>query len=687
MEEEERAAEIEVDRAQDTAGAVQHSDAITEKVQSPATLNPLSSPLEVGKTGVEGERPTTPCSQLLAQKLHEFKAEGKELARLHREARGRAAGRLPRIGSLLDEEEDFTEALTKLRSLSPLLLVDGPPGAGKTSLLNALLLGAERGRTPASSSNSPAPALPVGGPDKRSDRPLVVRALEESEAKQRFLEGLPSLNYEAKERAQLLSEDEWLERLCGSTALEAKSDKHAMNIPLILEDKRASAAWGAKGIWMTEVHVDSCVDSQSKWVNACSDAIYVACLAECGTLSIADEERIQSHLEANRSVLLIINHRDTHVEMEPTSPSLQKIEEDVKRRLGRPEQGQVNGLCLVSLMQAGSAHEALSGPWGEAWEKCQNAVQSFAQEAEVKRLSEASELFESARQAFIRWCMQGTKIVVAVSDQFQQDAEDVRLARDLITRNIDAAYLAHVFSSVLLGKFGALCSELRESPAPDLEGSWGRHTTRLKMEECLRERLEAGLKIAMSESLQEVTAEMAKQELPALKEIQRVAQRGTSLPWDAEVRELEVDLAPDQLQHFAMHFFGSVSVGVLSGIGALALEALLGELALGPVGIVAGVATFVAIGVQTASWTDVREEFIRQVRSKQLELVEKARSQLDFPGLCERRKRKILEKMDVILQRLLSEVAALSTASGEFARCALVLQQARKRSLSGVSAC
>ncbi|CAE8641575.1 unnamed protein product, partial [Polarella glacialis] len=128
-------------------------------------------------------------------------------------------------------------------------------------------------------------------------------------------------------------------------------------------------------------------------------------------------------------------------------------------------------------------------------------------------------------------------------------------------------------------------------------------------------------------------------------------------------------------QHFAMHFFGSVSVGVLSGIGALALEALLGELALGPVGLIAGVATFVAIGVQTADWPSVRKDFVQQVRSKQLELVEKARLQLDFPGLCERRKRRILERMDVILQRLLSEVAELSSASGEFARCALELHR------------
>merc|ERR1712113_360769 len=127
------------------------------------------------------------------------------------------------------------------------------------------------------------------------------------------------------------------------------------------------------------------------------------------------------------------------------------------------------------------------------------------------------------------------------------------------------------------------------------------------------------------------------------------------VPWDAEIRQLECDLRPDQLQHFALHFFGSVSVGVLSGLGAAALETLLGELALGPVGLVAGVATFVAIGVQTANWETVRENFVQQVRSRHLELVERARVQLDFSGLCERRTRMILEQMDVILQRLLTE--------------------------------
>merc|ERR1712050_659890 len=153
-------------------------------------------------------------------------------------------------------------------------------------------------------------------------------------------------------------------------------------------------------------------------------------------------------------------------------------------------------------------------------------------------------------------------------------------------------------------------------------------------ENSLREMLEEGLRAAMRESLEEVTAEMAKQELPSVEKIQRISQRNTKMPWDAEVRRLEVELNPDELQHFAMHFFGSLSVGVLSGIGAVALEALLGELVLGPVGVIAGVATFVALGVQTADWPSVRKDFLGKARSQHIELVHRARAQLDFPGLC-----------------------------------------------------
>merc|ERR1712176_1043413 len=159
-----------------------------------------------------------------------------------------------------------------------------------------------------------------------------------------------------------------------------------------------------------------------------------------------------------------------------------------------------------------------------------------------------------------------------------------------------------------------------------------------------------------------------------------VARRSTELAWDAEVKQLELDMQSDQLQHFARHFFGGLSVGVLSGLGAVALETLLGELALGPVGLVAGVAAFVAIGVQTADWDTVRQDFVKQVRARHLELVEKARVQLDFPGLCERRTRRILEQMDHILKRLLSEVASLSALASEFAHCAVVLQHRKSAS-------
>lgn len=282
----------------------------------------------------------------------------------------------------------------------------------------------------------------------------------------------------------------------------------------------------------------------------------------------------------------------------------------------------------------------------------------------------------------MHWCAHGTKVVGAATARFKQDAEDIRLARDLITRNLDAAYLAHVFSSLLVGRFDALCAKLLKGKAPDLGSSWGRHATRRVMEEHLQKKLEKGLREAMRHSLNEVTTEMAKQELPALQEIQRVARRGgQDVPWDAEVKQLELDLNNDGLQDFAMQFFGSLSVGVITGLGAGALEMVLGELALGPVGLVAGAVAFVAIGVHTADWQGVREDFVTKVRSRQLELVAKAKDQLDFPGLCERRRRRILERMDLILKRLLGEVAALSEASSEFAQCALALQRRGNLSL------
>merc|ERR1711879_290667 len=100
---------------------------------------------------------------------------------------------------------------------------------------------------------------------------------------------------------------------------------------------------------------------------------------------------------------------------------------------------------------------------------------------------------------------------------------------------------------------------------------------------------------------------------------------------------------------------------------------LVGELTLGPVGVVAGIATFVAIGVQNADWPTVREGFVAQIRRRHVELVAKAREGLDFPGLCERRKRKLLEKMDIVLGKLLGEVTALTSAASEFAQCALAI--------------
>merc|ERR1740121_2719968 len=82
------------------------------------------------------------CPFSFAERLHALKLEGKELAKLYRQACERAIGKLPKIGSLVDAEEELLEALTTLRGLSPLLLLDGAEGAGKSSLINALLASA-----------------------------------------------------------------------------------------------------------------------------------------------------------------------------------------------------------------------------------------------------------------------------------------------------------------------------------------------------------------------------------------------------------------------------------------------------------------------------------------------------------------------------------------------------------------
>ena len=154
---------------------------------------------------------------------------------------------------------------------------------------------------------------------------------------------------------------------------------------------------------------------------------------------------------------------------------------------------ELSGVRVVSALAAGQAGPSASptdadggqaeapraAPSSAACEQFQPGLGEFAAGAAELRLSCAADQLAQARCAFVQWCAQGAKVAQACSSQFRQDAEDVRLARDLITRNIDAAYLAHVFSSVLVGKFSSLCAVLAAAPPPDLGGKWGRHATRL----------------------------------------------------------------------------------------------------------------------------------------------------------------------------------------------------------------
>eukprot|EP00927_Polykrikos_kofoidii_P071654 TRINITY_DN67909_c0_g1_i1.p1 TRINITY_DN67909_c0_g1~~TRINITY_DN67909_c0_g1_i1.p1 ORF type:complete len:769 (+),score=169.58 TRINITY_DN67909_c0_g1_i1:119-2425(+) len=724
-------------------------------------------------------------TQVLAERLRAQVEEAKELARMHSEAKSGAIEKLPKIGMILDAEDDFCQALDSVRAVSPLVLVDGACNVGKSSLLNALLLenddpnaaqesapvvgssGGERsppidfaeGRTATAPTDSCglrtdeafaneqtsttghgifAAGLPVGTSGGRAGRPLIVRApmclhsaheglasgggdsadtdkMRVCPCRRRLLEGRPSLH--TGERAEALvrevSEAEWLDRCqqsggsrgsrCrswdrtkpngtgeqvdgerGDAAVGTDSKQEEDSLPpLIFEDPRAAFAWGTS-LWLAEVDVEDSALGKSKWIDCCRDVVCLVRASGGGVLASSDVQRIVNHVEAGRRVLVVITHSD--VAMEPRLPSPSEVEALALMALS--DDGIKDGICgahAVSLLPASCASSS-SADSTEAvdlrasWQRCRASLRRFLSEAEARREEYAKEQVAGVREAFVYWCSVGAKVVVATSEGFKQDSAAVRAARDMITRNIDDMYLAHFFTSVLLGRFGELLRRLETAAPPNLGNLWGRRATRQAMERHLKEALETGLSIAMQESLEEVTAEMARQEAPSLLEIERIARRGTSsaVPWEAEVEKLKVELRPDQLQFFAVHFFGSVSVGVISSLGTLALEAFLGELALGPVGLVAGVATFVAIGVQTADWPSVRKGFLKVVRSKQLELVEKATQQLDFPGLCGRRKCRILERMDVILHCLLGEVAALSEAASDFASNALALQR-RKR--------
>lgn len=627
----------------------------------------------------------------LNERLKLLKQEGKDLASLHREAWSRAARHLPNLGSLQEAEEDMTEALTLLKSVSPLLLLDGTSGAGKSSLAETLLWGVQ--------------AQPLAGIEqaaataRRLGFPLIIRSPPSAASANSIADcaeqvrAFNSYSTAATTQSVDLAND-------SLESLEAQGS--SPHVPAVLEDSRASRAWGSD-LWLTELDCEEDISQQSQWVQSCADVICVVRASSEGLLGPASVKRVMSHLEQGRRLLVIANitvATEDASEEDLSKLDLKALGERVRQQLSsNQEEIQVYATCLFQVLRATSCGQSNcervgdTGCDGEGSKKDEDAAYRYVPGQEV--LAEAIRVFAEvtanmknetsdghltdSRDAFVRWCSKGAKIVKAASIQFQVDAEDVRSARDLIKENIDAAYLEHVFSSVLVGKFSALCGRLAKAHPPEMGDAWGRNATRQIMEQSLNRQLEEGLRIAMQESLGEVTMEMARQEQPSVERIQRVARRCTSVPWDADVRRLEVDLDPDHLQHFALQFFGSLSVGVLSGIGAIALETLIGELALGPVGVIAGVATFVAIGVQTADWRSVRNSFVKKAQSRNIEMVEKARKQLDFPGLCERRKRTILELMDVVLERLTNETAMLAEAGGEFADCALSLQETTHR--------
>merc|ERR1719271_2357818 len=180
---------------------------------------------------------------------------------------------------------------------------------------------------------------------------------------------------------------------------------------------------------------------------------------------------------------------------------------------------------------------------------------------------------------------------------------------------------------------------------------------------------------AMNHSLAAVVESIGQEEAPIFDEIRSIGQRPAAVDWEANVEKLQTSLGTNGLKTFANQFFGSVGVGLGAGIAAGAAEVLVGELVLGPVGLVAGLATFVAVGVKPADWNEVKGNVLRAAEGRELELVTNAREALNFPALVERRKRRILELIDALLQALAEEQAQLTSVSNEFAACALGLSE------------
>eukprot|EP00746_Dinoflagellata_sp_MGD_P090003 gnl/MRDRNA2_/MRDRNA2_35509_c0_seq1.p1 gnl/MRDRNA2_/MRDRNA2_35509_c0~~gnl/MRDRNA2_/MRDRNA2_35509_c0_seq1.p1 ORF type:complete len:766 (+),score=173.36 gnl/MRDRNA2_/MRDRNA2_35509_c0_seq1:63-2300(+) len=595
-----------------------------------------------------------PQTLTLANHLIKIKTKAQNLADLYHAASESVTKKLPDLGTLADAQEDIIESLSKLQDVSTLVLVDGPAGAGKSTLLSGLLraecnnLEGEGGEDLGAQC---IPPIQVGTDRVSSRRLLIIRA----GSSQQHFEGKPSLQeFCGQEKGCLrrLSFNEW--NTSCSQGQAAGSD------PLILEHPGASSL--CAGLWLVETDVEASGSAPSRIKN-CSTA---ACVLPCdGQLGDSDLERLYSHLRQGRHLIVICNTRS--VKAETILPDLATVVAEIE---SRDKEGDIDSsllkavhvVCLTSISDQTPEQSS-------AWKQCHNAFREFLADAAMQRLSDARRYLDQAFTATKRWCRLGTKVVRAIVAQIEQDAADLRQARDLVKNNLDPLYLGHVFCSILVGRFDSICGSLAKLPSPDLGTHWGRRATHKIMEDFLQVELRRQLLIAVQESLEAVIEKMEEEERPAFDEINRILRRGTRITWDAEVKGLKVSLQRSELKNFAAQFFGSVSVGVLTGLAATALEALVADLVLGPVGVVAGIATFVTLGVQNSDWRTVRDSFVKQVRTRHLEVVTHSHKQLDFPGLCERRKIRLLERIDAVLHKILHEVTALTAASSEFADC------------------